>query len=103
MTENEEMQIFQLISSAGSAKSSYMEAISKAKEGNFDAAKELIEEGDKFHLEGHRIHAQMLSESAESVEQGVNLILVHAEDQMMSAETVKILADEIIELYRLRK
>lgn len=34
MTEQEELQVFQLITAAGSAKSTFMEALYKAKEAN---------------------------------------------------------------------
>ena len=36
MTEQEELQVFQLITAAGSAKSTFMEALYKAKEGKYD-------------------------------------------------------------------
>ena len=100
MTEQEEMNIFQLISAAGTAKSCYMEALQKAKEKNYDEAEALIKEGDQSQVEGHRIHAEMLSASAAAVESSENLILVHAEDQMMSAETIKIMVLELIEVYK---
>ena len=38
MTEQEELQVFQLITAAGSAKSTFMEALYKAKEGKYDEA-----------------------------------------------------------------
>ena len=42
MREEQELQIFQLISAAGTAKSMYIEAIQVAKKGEFDKADELI-------------------------------------------------------------
>ena len=44
MTEQEEMQVFELITAAGGAKSTFMEALYKAKEGKYDEAEKLFKE-----------------------------------------------------------
>ena len=97
--EKLELICFQIISSAGMAKSSYIEGIQEAKKGNFERAKACIEEGKKVFTEGHKAHADLIQ--METSGQGVspNLLLLHAEDQMMSAETCKILAEELIVSY----
>ena len=91
---------FQIITAAGGAKSSYIEAISKAKEGLFDEAEALIEQGDNMLKEGHAPHTDLVQKEAASGESLITLILAHAEDQMMSAEVFKVMAVEIIELYK---
>lgn len=96
MTQEQELQICQLISASGTAKSMYIEAIQMAKKGEFDKAADLIKEGEKCFLQGHKAHSEMLTDLTSFT----NLLLVHAEDQMMSAETIKILAEEIIDLYK---
>lgn len=103
MTEKEEMQIFQLISAAGAAKSEYMEAVQTAKKGNYEEAEARIKQGDKYYLEGHEVHADMLSDIEGPMGKSIPLILAHAEDQMLSAETVKIMAEELIALYKIIK
>lgn len=100
MSEEQEMLIFQLISAAGAAKSAYMEALELAKQGKYEEAKATIAQGDEMYAEGHHAHAQMLAESAEGVSSGAALILVHAEDQMMSAETIKVMVEELICVYQ---
>ena len=47
MTEQEEMQVFELITAAGGAKSTFMEALYKAKEGKYDEAEKLFKEDRK--------------------------------------------------------
>ena len=54
MTEQEELQVFQLITAAGSAKSTFMEALYKAKEGKYDEAENLFKEADGYFVEGCR-------------------------------------------------
>ena len=95
-----ELICFQLITAAGSAKSNYIEAIQKAKEGLYDEAAHLIAEGDEMTKQGHLPHTDLVQKEAAGEDVHMSLILTHAEDQMMSTEVFKIMAEEIIELYK---
>lgn len=101
--EELELICFQLITAAGTAKSQYIEAIQKAKEGNFEEAAELIKQGDETLKEGHVQHAALIQKEAAGEGTAMTLLLTHAEDQMMSSEVFKVLAEEIIELYKKQK
>lgn len=98
--EGMELACFEIISNVGAGKSCYINAIQKAKEGLFEEAQNLIKEGDMHHAEGHKAHVDMLQREAAGMTMDVSLLLVHAEDQMMSSETFKVLAQEFIELYQ---
>jgi len=99
--EGLELTAFQIISAVGAARSSYIEAIQKAKEGDFDGAAQLIKEGDEMFIEGHHAHAGLLKiESENGQGSAVSLIIMHAEDQLMSAEGFKTIALEFIDLYK---
>ncbi len=50
MGEELETSCFQIISNVGAARSSYIEAIEKAKAGDFDGARACMEEGKKQFL-----------------------------------------------------
>lgn len=97
--EGLEMACFQIISSAGMAKSSFIEAIKEAKKSNFEKAKACIGEGDEYFAQGHDVHARLIQQEAGDEPVSPNLLLLHAEDQLMSVETCKILANELIEAY----
>jgi PTS system cellobiose-specific IIA component len=92
-----ELICFEMISYFGSAKSSYLEALQAAKNKDFDQAKVLIEEGDAAFLTGHHAHASLIQQEASGDKVPFSIFLVHAEDQLMSAELVKILCVELIE------
>lgn len=98
--EGIELLSFQMISFNGSARSCFIEAIQAAKEGDFDRAEELMVEGEEQFVEGHRVHAQLIQQEAQEGETEVNLLLIHAEDQMMSAEVMKIIAAELIDIHK---
>jgi PTS system cellobiose-specific IIA component len=95
-----ELICFKMISAVGAAKSLYMEAILEAKNNNFDKSASLIEEGSKIYVEGHHAHSELIQKLANGETIEFNILLLHAEDQMMSAETIKIMAEEFIELYK---
>ncbi|MET3557957.1 PTS system cellobiose-specific IIA component [Streptococcus rupicaprae] len=97
--EGIELVAFQIIASVGSARSSYIEAIQAAKQGQIDRAKELIADGEKQFIQGHHAHASLIQKEASNESVTLNLILMHAEDQLMSAEGFKTIAEEFIDVY----
>ena len=98
--EGLELTCFQIISSVGMARSLFIEAIQEAKAGNFEAAEQKINEGNENFTTGHHSHAQLIQQEASGEVTQMTLLLTHAEDQLMSAEAFKILAQEFIDLYK---
>lgn len=94
------MTSFRIIAAVGSARSSYIEAIHAAKNGEFDRAEQLMQEGGAYFLEGHDVHTELVQREAAGNPVMCSLMLTHAEDQLMSAESFKIIAEELIDLCR---
>ena len=91
-----QMTCFEIISYVGTAKS-----MQKAKEGDFDAAEELIKQGDEAYNGGHDVHMGLLKKEANGERNGeAPLILLHAEDQMAGTETMRVMATELIEVHK---
>ena len=97
--EGLEITCFQIISNVGTARSSYIEANHKAKERDSDGARACVEAGQQEFLKGHEAHFELLQREAKGDPAGSSLILIHAEDQLMSAEGFKIIAEEMIASY----
>lgn len=95
-----EKNCFTIISSAGTARSMYIEAINEAKEYNFEQAKKLVNEGQEIFNTCHQSHFEMIQKEAKGEENQIGLLLIHAEDQLMSAEAFGILAKQFIDLYQ---
>ena len=98
--EGIELVSFQIIAAVGSARSYYIEAIQEAKNGNFERSLELIKEGDKNFAEGHHAHAGLIQKEANQEAIDVKLLLMHAEDQLMSAEGFRMIAQEFVDVYK---
>lgn len=94
-----ELISFKIISAVGTARSSYIHAIKKAKELQFEEAKQLMKSGEAAFIDGHKTHALLIQQVASGEEIPMDLLLVHAEDQLMSAESFKIIAEEFIDVY----
>lgn len=95
-----ELDILEIISNVGLARSSYIEAIQEAKSGNYERCNELLKKGNEEYAKGHRLHQQLVQEEAGGNKVELNLLLTHAQDQLMSAEAFKILCDEFVDVYR---
>lgn len=98
--EDLELICFQIISHAGTAKSNYIEAMAKAKEGNFKKASDLINEGVEEYRKAHKAHSSLITEEASGNKVDVGLLLMHAEDQLITTEVIKIVAEENIQLLK---
>lgn len=95
-----ELISFEIISAVGTARSMYIEAIQLAKEGKIEQAKACMEEGEQIFVQGHHAHASLIQKEANGESVDFRLLLMHAEDQLMSAEAFKIIAAEFIDLYQ---
>lgn len=96
---------FQLIANAGAARSLAFEALSAAKKGDFEKADELMDQSKEAALAAHQTQTNLLSTEAQAQEDGgehlpVDVLLVHAQDHLMTAMLAQELVAEIIELYR---
>jgi PTS system cellobiose-specific IIA component len=99
--EGLELICFQIISSVGTARSIFIEAIHEAKEGNIQAARDMITEGAEVFTQGHHSHMELIQKEASGEKTEINLLLLHTEDMLMSAESFRILAIEFIDLYEI--
>lgn len=91
--------ILQIIISGGNAKSSAMEAITMAKEGDIIEAKRLLAKANEELGNAHKIQTELIQNEAAGKSTEVTLLMVHAQDHLMNAITVKDLAREFVDLY----
>ena len=93
--------VMELIVNAGAAKSGYIEAIRLAREGDCEGAAKAREEAAEAYQQAHELHFKMISEEMEATGATKKLLLIHAEDQLNSAEVFKEISADMAELYRL--
>lgn len=98
--EELELKCFEIITNVGSARSYCIEAIAYAKDADFEQATQSLKDADEAFKLGHYAHADLIQKEASGESVPISLILLHAEDQLMSAEGFKIVAKEFVELYQ---
>jgi len=90
---------FEIIALVGTARGTYIEAIQEAKRGNFEQARKMLAEGKETFAEGHHAHADVLAMQGDGVHLPSNIYLMHAEDQLMAADSFETIAAELIEVH----
>lgn len=91
--------ILSIIMHSGEARSCSMEAISLAKIGEFDRAKELIIKANEELGYAHNSQTSLIQGEAASDKIEISLLLIHAQDHLMTTMTFKDLAIELIDVH----
>lgn len=91
-----ETVIINLIVSSGSARSSAMEAIQFAKAGEMDKARESLDQAKESVNEGHHSQTELIQAE---IRGPLSLLMVHAQDHLMTSLLCIDLAAEMIDLY----
>lgn len=91
--------IMELITNSGSARSKAIEGIRFAKNGELEKAKEKIKECEEFLSKAHNMQTNLIHNEANGNKAEVSLLLVHAQDHLMNAITIKDMAKEFVDLY----
>lgn len=68
--------------------------------GDFDKADELLKQAEEAGLEAHHAQTQLLAKEASGDHTPVDVLLVHAQDHLMTSMLAQELIREIIELRR---
>lgn len=90
---------FQIISYAGNAKGIAHEAISEAKSGNIEKAKEMVLEAKTEMNGAHKYQTQLIQQEAGGEKVDLSILLIHSQDHLMNAINYQNLAEEIIDLH----
>ena len=90
--------IMGLILNAGDAKQHIYQALSFAKEGNFDSADNEIEKANAALLEAHNLQTQFLAQEAGGTKTEITALFVHSQDHLMTSITEINLIKEMIDL-----
>jgi len=95
-----EQAIFQLITASGSARSCAFEALEAAKNNEFEKAVRQIETAKKEILEAHRVQTSLIQKESRGEYTKVNLLMVHAQDHLMTSMLAKDLIEKMIDMQK---
>jgi PTS system cellobiose-specific IIA component len=95
-----EEQVMGIIINAGQSRSLCYEALRCAKNGQFDEADGLLNEAQTFANQAHLVQTQLIEADEGTGKTPMTLILVHAQDHLMTSMLAKELVTEIIDLHK---
>ena len=99
MFADEEL-VMELLINAGQARSDAMEAIRCAGQKDWQGATKLMASSESACLQAHKIQTALISQDEGCGKIEVNLILIHAQDHLMTTMTLREVALEMLELYK---
>lgn len=95
--ENQEI-VMGIIIHGGNARSCAMRAMAAAQHMKFDEAQQLVGEANEELNKAHRIQTDLIQAESRGEKSELSLLMVHAQDHLMNAMTVRDLTLEIIAL-----
>ena len=95
-----EMVSFGIIANAGDARSYAFGALEAAKAGNFEEAEELLKKSNDAAVEAHHMQTELLVNEANGNKTPVDVLLVHAQDHLMTSMLAVELIKELITIYK---
>lgn len=91
--------IFQIILHGGNARAEAYQALNAARQGDFAAAQTHLAQAGREVAIAHRIQADIIQKEAGGEKTEVTLLVVHAQDHLMTAIAEKSLIENMITLH----
>ncbi|NDO80172.1 PTS N N'-diacetylchitobiose transporter subunit IIA [Citrobacter sp. NCU1] len=100
-SEAEELEevVMGLIINSGQARSLAYAALKQAKQGDFESAKAMMEQSRMALNEAHLVQTKLIEGDQGEGKMKVSLVLVHAQDHLMTSMLARELVTELIELH----
>ncbi|EOI7480487.1 TPA: PTS lactose/cellobiose transporter subunit IIA [Yersinia enterocolitica] len=101
-----EEQVMGIIINAGQSRSLCYEALRSAKENNFADADDKMKEAEYYAKQAHLVQTKLIEADEGDEGEGktkMTLVMVHAQDHLMTSILAKELVTELIDLYRTRQ
>lgn len=99
-TEELQVAAFEIILNSGNARSMVHEAFEAMRQGEYDLAKQKLADANDEMLKAHQAQTDLLQKYAGGVEIKIEIIMVHAQDHLMTTMTLREVALEMLELYK---
>jgi PTS system cellobiose-specific IIA component len=88
---------------AGNAKSLAMEALRLSKNNNFDDANSKIKKANSEINNACHKHMDIVVREAKGEKHPFKVLFLHAEDQLLTTQTLILIIQEFVEIYKLLK
>ena len=101
MTADElEITMIEIVALSGDARTKLLMAVKKAKEKDFSAAKALVDEAQGLLNDAHTSQTDLLTAEARGEVTTPTILLVHAQDHLMTTMLLRDVIDSLLDIYR---
>lgn len=98
--EASQLVAFNIILHSGNARSCIHEAMQYMRDADFDQANKKLEEADEALVQAHQAQTELLQEFSRGTVIEIQIIMVHAQDHLMTTMTLLEVAKEMEYLYK---
>ncbi|EHJ52439.1 PTS cellobiose transporter subunit IIA [Streptococcus macacae] len=98
--EDLQLAAFEIILNSGNARTLVHEAFNAMRDKNNQLAKQKLQEANDELLKAHQAQTDLLQEYANGTEIEMEIIMVHAQDHLMTTMTLREVAIEMLTLYQ---
>jgi PTS system cellobiose-specific IIA component len=88
-----------LIANSGESRTLAFEALDKAEKGDYEEASFLMKKSNDSFVTAHKIQTELLSMEAQNKRIDINVLLVHAQDHLMSSMLARELIEKLINMH----
>lgn len=98
--EELETIIFNIIIHGGNARALAYEALEKAREADYEEVERLLEECRQEMTLAHNTQTKLVQDEVKGENVKISLLLIHAQDQLMTSMTEQTLIQQMIEMQK---
>jgi cellobiose PTS system EIIA component len=96
-----EQEIFEIISHGGDARGFAYDALKAAKENMMDKAEEMLKNSQEELNLAHNTQTKLIQSEINGEDLKMTLLMVHAQDQLMTAISEKNLIEQMVEMLKI--
>ncbi|WP_300740357.1 PTS lactose/cellobiose transporter subunit IIA [uncultured Dubosiella sp.] len=96
---NTETIAMTLIAHSGDARTFAFQALQYAKKNDPEKARQMMEQSGQALLEAHQAQTALLSAEADGQNPEINVLLIHAQDHLMTSMLAQEMIGEMMEMY----
>lgn len=100
-SEDIQLIAFNIILHSGNAKTKIHDAFNSMRKADFITSNQLLEEANQEILEAHKSQTGLLQSYANGTNINMEIIMVHAQDHLMTTMTLREVAIEMSHLYEI--
>lgn len=98
--EELEMTMIEIVALSGDARTKLLTAVKEAKAGNLDRVQMLINDAQELLNDAHNSQTALLTAEARGEVTTPTVLLVHAQDHLMTSMLLRDVIDALVDIYR---